>query len=181
MGQVASVTGINEQSIETDSISQGHFPLDFSYRFISLFISNVQNTLLTPERLRNELSPRKKEEEKPRLTMIVKGEAYMMMEKIVEARPQNNFLVWPWRASSEISTTAANTARTKVRSAKIFPFSFLGANMRKISTQIDSITAPVPLIVDTNKLFGDTNGKPYLFNPSTKIQKIIYRIVKLSN
>lgn len=66
--------------------------------------------------------------------MIVKGEAYMMMEKIVEARPQNNFLVWLWRASSEMSTTAANTARTKVRSAKIFPFSFLGANMRKIST-----------------------------------------------
>lgn len=96
--------------------------------------------------------------------MIVRGEAYMAMEKIVAAKPHNSFLLWPWRANRETDTTAANTVRTRTRREKIFAFSFLGENMRKISTYMDSIAAPVPLIVDTSRLCGDIKGRPYLFN-----------------
>lgn len=95
------------------------------------------------------------------ILMIVRGEAYMVMEKIVAAKPQNNFLPWPWRANKETNTTAANTVMTRTRMEKIFVFSFLGAKMRKISTYMDSIAAPVPLIVDTSMLCGDTKGNPY--------------------
>ena len=99
------------------------------------------------------------------LTMIDRGEPYMIMEKIVAARPQKSFLLLPWRAKMEMKTTVAKTERTKVRSPRILAFSFLGANMRKITTYMNSIAAPVPLIVDTSKLFGDTKGKSYLFSP----------------
>jgi hypothetical protein len=47
---------------------------------------------------------------------------------------------------------------------KILAFSLLGANMMNMNTYIISIPAPVPLIVDTKILFGDTKGRPYLFN-----------------
>lgn len=48
-----------------------------------------------------------------------------------------------------------------------------------IKTYMISIPAPVPLIIVTSKLFGDTNGKPYLWvvkseekelDPSLKIK-----------
>lgn len=100
--------------------------------------------------------------------MIVSGEAYIAIEKIVAAKPQNNFLLWPWRANRETNTTAANTVMARTKMEKIFTFSFFGANTRKISTYIDSIAAPVPLIVDTSRLCGDTKGSPYLLNSFSK-------------
>lgn len=98
------------------------------------------------------------------LTITDRGEAYITIEKIVAARPQRIFLLFPWRAKRETKTTTANILRTETRSPKIFAFSFLGANIRKINTYIDSIAAPVPLMIETNMLFGDTKGKPYLIN-----------------
>ena len=100
--------------------------------------------------------------------MIVRGEAYMVMEKIVAAKPQNYFLLWPWRTTRETNATAANAVMTRTRMEKIFVFSFLGAKLRKISTYMNSIAAPVPLIVDTGRLCGDTKGSPYLFNSSSR-------------
>lgn len=95
--------------------------------------------------------------------MIDRGEAYMMMEKMVAARPQKSFLGLPWRARSDTRATAPNTVSTKVRSPRIFAFSLFGAKMIKSNTYTDSIAAPAPLIVDTRILFGDTKGRPYLF------------------
>ena len=94
--------------------------------------------------------------------MIERGEAYMTMEKIVAARPQKSFLALPCKAKRETKATVANTARTKAKRPNILAFSLFGANIMNINTYTDSITAPVPFIVDTNMLFGDTNGKPYL-------------------
>lgn len=66
--------------------------------------------------------------------MIVKGEPYIMMEKTVAAIPQKSFLALPWRAKRETNTTVAKTASTIDSSPRILPFSFFGANMRKINT-----------------------------------------------
>jgi len=95
------------------------------------------------------------------ILIIDRGEAYMMMENMVAAKPQKSFLPLPCRAKRETKATAANTASTNVRSPKILPFSFLGAYMMKSTTYMNSIPAPVPLIVDTNMLLGDTKGRPY--------------------
>lgn len=100
--------------------------------------------------------------ESKQLTMIVKGEPYITMEKTVAAIPQKSFRCLPWRAKRETNATTAKTLRISVSSPKILPFSFFDANMRKISTYTDSIAAPVPLIVDTSRLLGDTKGIPYL-------------------
>ena len=43
----------------------------------------------------------------------------------------------------------------------------------KINTYMTSIPAPVPLMVETKRLFFDTKGRPYLFN--------IYFMYKISN
>lgn len=94
--------------------------------------------------------------------MIERGDAYMMMEKMVAARPQNNFLVLPWRAKRETKATAAKTESTSERSPMILAFSIFGAKMIKIITYMSSIAEPVPLIVQTKRLFFDTNGRPYL-------------------
>lgn len=93
--------------------------------------------------------------------MMVKGEPYMMMEKTVAAIPQKSFLPLPWRAKRETTTTTPKTERTRMKSPRILVFSFLRANMMKIITYTVSITAPVPLIVDTSRLLGDTKGMPY--------------------
>lgn len=71
---------------------------------------------------------------KPELTMIDRGDAYMMMEKMVAAKPQNSFLMWPWRAKRDTKAAAEKTVRTKARSPRILAFSFLGAKMMKIRT-----------------------------------------------
>lgn len=98
------------------------------------------------------------------LTMMVKGEPYMMMEKTVAAMPHKSFLPLPWRAKRETTTTTPKTERTRMKSPRILVFSFLRANMMKIITYTVSITAPVPLNVDTSRLLGDTKGMPYLLN-----------------
>lgn len=91
-----------------------------------------------------------------------RGEAYMQMEKIVAARPHKSLRFCPWRARRETRTMAEKTKRTKARRARIRLFSLLGPKRRKITTYTNSITAPVPLMVVTNMLCGDTNGNPYL-------------------
>lgn len=106
---------------------------------------------------------REREREGGELTMIVRGEPYMMMEKTVAAMPQKSFLALPWRARRETRTTIAKTVRTRVNSPRILVFSFFGANKMKINTYTISITAPVPFMVDTSRLLGDTKGMPYLF------------------
>lgn len=93
-----------------------------------------------------------------------RGEPYMMMEKMAAAKPQKSFLELPWRAKREIKTTAVKIVRTRVKRPTILTFSFFGAYITKTKTYTVSITAPVPLIVDTNMLFGDTKGSPYLYN-----------------
>jgi hypothetical protein len=99
------------------------------------------------------------------LTITDSGEAYMMMENMVAAKPQKSFLPLPCRAKRDTKATKAtapNTESTNVRSPNILAFSFLGAYMMKNTTYMNSIPAPVPLIVDTNMLLGDTKGRPYL-------------------
>lgn len=96
------------------------------------------------------------------LTMMERGEAYMQMEKMVAARPHKSLRFCPWRARRETRTTAEKANRTKARRTRIRLFSLLGAKRRKITTYTNSIAAPVPLMVVTNMLCGDTNGKPYL-------------------
>jgi len=93
--------------------------------------------------------------------IIDRGEAYMMMENMTEAKPQRSFLLLPCRAKTDTKATAENTPSTNARSPNIFPFSFLGAYTMKASTYTNSIAAPVPLIVDTKMLLGDTKGSPY--------------------
>ena len=85
-----------------------------------------------------------------------------MMEKIVAARPQKSFRGLWSKTKSETKATMANTVRTKANRPRILAFSLFGANMMKIKTYMVSITDPVPLIVETKMLFGDTNGRPYL-------------------
>ena len=85
-----------------------------------------------------------------------------MIENIAAAKPQNTFLELPCKANREMKTTAANTVITKANKPLIFSFSFLGANTMKIKTYMISITAPVPFMIVTSMLSGDTNGKPYL-------------------
>lgn len=93
--------------------------------------------------------------------MIERGEAYMTMEKIVAARPQKSFLPLPCKAKRETRATVTNTVTTKAKRPNILSFSFFGANIMNTDTYTNSIAAPVPFIVDTNMLFGDTNGSPY--------------------
>lgn len=97
-----------------------------------------------------------------KLTIIERGEPYIMIENIAAAKPQNTFLELPCRAKSEMKTTAANIVITKANKPLIFSFSFFGAYRMKMKTYMISITAPVPLIIVTSMLCGDTNGKPYL-------------------
>lgn len=87
----------------------------------------------------------------------------MMIENTVAAKPQKSFLLLPCRAKREIKATAENTVSTNISIPKILAFSFFGANMMKTTTYTDSITAPVPLIVETRRLLGDTKGRPYLW------------------
>lgn len=95
--------------------------------------------------------------------MIERGEPYIMMEKMAAAKPQKIFLGWEWRASRDTKATAEKIESTRAKRAEILAFSLLGAKMRKVSTYIASSPAPVPLMIDTNVLFGDTIGRPYLF------------------
>lgn len=94
--------------------------------------------------------------------MMERGDPYMMMENIAAAKPQKSFLVFPCRANRDTTTTPENTATTNEKRPRIFAFSFLGANTTKMKTYTISIAAPVPLIIDTRMLCGDTKGKPYL-------------------
>lgn len=87
----------------------------------------------------------------------------MMMQKVVDTKPQKSFLVLSRRAKRDTKAMAKNTVTTNVRSPKILAFCFLCAYMMKITTYMNSITPPVPLIVDNKRLCGDTNGSPYLF------------------
>ena len=59
--------------------------------------------------------------------MIERGEAYMIIEKMVAARPQKSFLSLPFKAKREIRATAEKTVSTKVKSPRILAFSFFGA------------------------------------------------------
>lgn len=66
--------------------------------------------------------------------MTDRGEAYIRMEKNVEAYPQKKFLCFSRRAKLETNATTENTTRTKMRRARVLRFSFLGAKMRKMIT-----------------------------------------------
>ena len=103
------------------------------------------------------------EEEKKRHTMMESGEPYMMMEKTEAAKPQKSFLILPSNAKTDTNATAVKAPIANPNKPPIFPFSFFGAYIMNTITYINSITAPVPFIVDTNILCGDTNGNPYLF------------------
>ena len=105
--------------------------------------------------------------------MIDRGEPYMIMEKTAVANPQKSFLVLPCKARREIKATAAKKVSTNAKRPKILVFSFFGAYTMKINTYMISIPAPVPLMVETKRLFFDTKGRPYLFN--------IYFMYKISN
>ena len=105
--------------------------------------------------------------------MIDRGEPYMIMEKTAVAKPQKSFLVLPCKARREIKATAAKKVSTNAKRPKILVFSFFGAYTMKINTYMISIPAPVPLMVETKRLFFDTKGRPYLFN--------IYFMYKISN
>ena len=59
--------------------------------------------------------------------MMDKGEPYMMMEKMVAAKPQKSFLPWPCKAKRETKTTTPKTVSTNVNSPSILVFSFLPA------------------------------------------------------
>ena len=84
------------------------------------------------------------------------------MENMAAAKPQKIFLDLPCRANRDTKTTAAKTAITNVKRPRVLAFSFLGANKMKIKTYVVSINAPVPFMIVTSMLCGDTNGKPYL-------------------
>lgn len=66
--------------------------------------------------------------------MMDRGEAYMMIEKMVAAKPQKSFLVFPWRANRETKATTAKMKSTSVKRPRILLFSFLGAYKMKINT-----------------------------------------------
>ena len=68
------------------------------------------------------------------LTMMESGEAYMQMEKMVAARPQKILRALPWRASSEMSTTAAKMEMTTPSRPSIRSRIRRSAKMRKITT-----------------------------------------------
>ncbi|KAF5458461.1 hypothetical protein F2P56_022488, partial [Juglans regia] len=94
--------------------------------------------------------------------IINRGEAYMMMENMLAANPQNTALVLPAsKAKRETKATVEKTKTTNKKIPKSLAFSLLGAYMRKMVTYMSSIADPVPLIVDTKRLFGDTKGRPY--------------------
>lgn len=93
--------------------------------------------------------------------MIDRGDPYMIMEKTAAAKPQKSFLALPCKARREIKTTAAKKVSTNAKSPKILVLSFFGAYTMKINTYMISIPAPVPLIVETNRLCFDTKGRPY--------------------
>lgn len=93
--------------------------------------------------------------------IIARGEPYMMIENTVAASPQKSFLALLCRAKTETKATVEKIASTKVKRQRILNFSLLGANMMKINTYIASMAAPVPLMVETKMLFGDTKGRPY--------------------
>lgn len=97
----------------------------------------------------------------------------MQMENMVAAKPQNTLRMFPWRARRETAATAPKTDNTRSRRAVILRRSFLEAQARKMTTYSVSMAAPVPLMVLTSMLLGDTNGSPYL--PHTRL------IVNLSN
>lgn len=59
--------------------------------------------------------------------MIDRGEAYMMMEKMVAAKPQKSFLELSCKANRDTKATVAKIASTRVRRPRILLFSFLGA------------------------------------------------------
>ena len=56
-----------------------------------------------------------------------KCEPYMMMEKMVAAKPQKSFLSWPFKANREPKTTTPKTESTNVNSSSILIFSVLPA------------------------------------------------------
>lgn len=67
--------------------------------------------------------------------MTDRGEAYIMMEKTVAAKPQKSCLFFKsLKAKTETKATVVNIARMKKRRPNSFPFSFLGAYIRKINT-----------------------------------------------
>ena len=68
---------------------------------------------------------------------------------------------------------------TEVKSTMILNFSFFGANVINIITYMVSIPAPTTLIVDTNILFGDTNGNPYLNIMQTQKKHMELNILKV--
>lgn len=94
--------------------------------------------------------------------MIESGDAYMHIEKMVAANPQNSLRCCPCNARSDTSATVEKMVTTIINRPNIFSLSLGGANIRNIITYIVSIAAPVPFIVETNMLLGETNGKPYL-------------------
>lgn len=93
--------------------------------------------------------------------MIESGDAYMHIEKMVAANPQNSLRDCPCNARSDTSATVEKMEMTSINRPNIFALSLGGANIRNIITYIASITAPVPFIVETNMLLGEMNGKPY--------------------
>lgn len=95
--------------------------------------------------------------------MMESGEPYMMMEKTEAAKPQKSFLILPSNAKTDTKATAVKAPIANANKPPIFPFSFFPAYTMNTITYINSITAPVPFIVDTNILCGDTNGNPYLY------------------
>jgi hypothetical protein len=76
----------------------------------------------------------------------------MMTENMVARKPQKSFLVLPRRAKRDTKATADDIVSAIVRIPKILAFSFLGAYSMKITTYMNSIAAPVRLIVDNKKL-----------------------------
>lgn len=94
--------------------------------------------------------------------MTDNGEAYMQMEKKVATTPQKSMRWLPRSARRETAETTPNIAKMETKSAPTLTRSFLEAYTRKTTTYTNSMTAPVPLMVVTRTLLGDTNGSPYL-------------------
>ena len=59
--------------------------------------------------------------------MMDKCEPYMMMEKMVAAKPQKTFLLWPFKAKREPKTTNPKTESTNMNSPSILVLSVLPA------------------------------------------------------
>jgi tetrahydromethanopterin S-methyltransferase subunit A len=94
--------------------------------------------------------------------MIESGDAYMHIENMVAANPQNILRCCPCNARNDTSATVEKMVATIIKRPNIFTLSLGGANIRNIITYIASMAAPVPFIVQTSKLLGETKGKPYL-------------------